>query len=135
MHYELICTAITTAGVLASAGVSWNVARMVAKREFQKLKMEWERQDVVESNKRFSEMVAAVSLYTSKLSDGYSVEPHEAISMLSSVRSVETGAIAETLDHLYFALKDGTIQEVNEALSKAVDQKRRDKNNVNGKKN
>lgn len=114
---EYACALISFAGVIISALISKNVAKTAANKEIEKMKLTWEREDVVTSEDEFSEMTAAVARYASSFR---STELRDALGKLAAVRAKESGALAEALDVLYQTVSTGYRTEIETQLSRVI---------------
>jgi acyl-CoA synthetase (AMP-forming)/AMP-acid ligase II len=124
MSPETICAIIATFGTVISAVIAWFVSRSTANKEIDKMRLSWEREDVVSSEDEFAEMASAVTLYTST---GYPRNAHAAAAKVSSVRAKETGVLAASLDELYLSIIGLNAVQVESYLTKVIEQKRKAK--------
>lgn len=118
---EFVCALISFAGVIISALISKNVAKTAANKEIEKMKLSWEREDMVTSEEEFSEMTAAVARYASSFR---TFDFRDAMGKLAAVRAKESGALAEALDVLYQIVSRGHRAEIETQLSKVIAVKR-----------
>ena len=124
MSPEILSTLITAGGIIFSTGISWCVARHTANKELERMKLSWEHDDVVASDDEFSEMAAAVSKYLAQIIDGRWSKADDAIVKVAALRAKEIGALANALDVLYAYLLEGNTNEIQEALTKVIEEKR-----------
>jgi hypothetical protein len=124
MPTEIICALISTAGVLLSAVISRFVSRAAAKKETEKLRLIWEREDVVSSDEDFAKMAAVVAEF---VASGYNGQHKNAMSKVAAIRSKESGEIAAALDRLYEALTRRDLHGVDSSLSRVIEEKRKAK--------
>ena len=124
MSTEIVCTIVTTTGMLISAVISWFISRQTANKEIEKLHLTWNREDVISSDEEFAEMVKAVAKYDNHRTELYRIE---AIALVGSVRSKEYGELGCNLDALYDPISNNHICRLSEALSKVINQKRKNK--------
>ena len=125
---EVICTLITLCGTILAAAISWFVSRYSINKEIEKLKLTWEREDVVSSDDEFAAMAAKVAEY---ISSRRSFTQKEALSKVAAVRSKEHGALANSLDNLYFAIKEDRGDKADHCLTEVIKEKRKAKRNSN----
>lgn len=107
-----------------SAVISWFISRTTANKEIEKLRLTWEREDIVSSDEDFAEMSAAVAEF---VSNGYHRARESAMAKAAAIRSKESGEMADALDRLYRALANHNIYETDEALSRVIKEKRKAK--------
>ena len=131
MDTEIICTLISSAGVVLSALIAWLVSRSSAKKEIEKMKLEWEREDVVSSDDDFGQLSAAVSRYV--MDTETPIIRKDAVAFAASMRARENGTLAELLDALYTALVEAKPAPVVEnALVEVIKEQRIRKGQPNG---
>lgn len=127
MKFEFfISSAVVTAiaslvSAVISALISKRTAENTANKEIEKLKLGWEREDIISSDEEFAEMARSVSQAIDYCNFS---NKQEAIGLVASVRSKEYGELGVILDRLYCAIKSENLTEANEQLSKAIDKKR-----------
>ena len=131
MTSEIICALITAGGVLFSAIVSYAISRSTANKEIEKLKLTWEREDVVSSDDEFAEMAEAVAKFIHNCN---SSNQRDALGKVAAIRSKETGELGALLDKLYAAIRTGIPSDANEQLTKVINQKRETKSKANAPK-
>lgn len=125
MDVRIICSLISFAGIAISGLVSWFVSRSSAAKEIEKMRLSWEREDVVSSDEEFGEMCAAVA--TSVHYDSFT-NRSKAGALVASVRSKEQGTLGNLLDDLYFSLeRTHNTTTIDELLSKVIIEKRKRK--------
>ena len=115
---------ISLAGVVISSLIAWFVSRSTASKEIEKLRLTWEREDVVSSDDEFAEMAAAVARFLR------SDSPHNlaaASSRVAAIRSKESGRLGECLDSLYASLTNCERQAIEQALTAVIEEKRKTK--------
>lgn len=122
MSTEVICALIAAGGTLLSAVVAWFVSRAAANKEIEKLKLTWAREDVITSDEDFAKMCAAVSRCVQTMR---SRDTDTAVALVSSVRSKEVGVLADSLDNLYASLRCSGAFNVDECLTKVIEEKRK----------
>ena len=127
MPLEMICTLITVCGTVVSASIAWFVSRSTANKEIERLKLFWEREDVVSSDDDFVEMASKVASYISGVRDGYSLGIQDVASIVAAVRSKESGALATLLDELYSAVTSKNLYAIDSALTRVIEEKRKRK--------
>lgn len=128
MSPEIICTLITVAGTIVSALIAYAVSRSTANKEIDKMKLTWEREDVVSSDDEFAEMAGSVAKF---VQSNTSSNQRNAMEQVASVRSKETGALGRLLDELYMDIQSGVIYNSDVRLSQVIDQKRESKSKSN----
>lgn len=121
MKTEIICTLITFAGIAFSAIVSYVISRSTANKEIEKMKLTWEREDVVSSDDEFAEMAGTVAKFVSN-SSGQA--KRSAMEQVAAIRSKETGELGRLLDELYLDLQSGYPSNADIKLSQVIDKKR-----------
>lgn len=110
-------------GVFVSGILSWLVSRSSASREIKRLRLEWEREDVVTSEDDFSEMAGAVSEFIRR-NDVETLS--KAARLVGQIRAKETGKLGECLDTLFSVLSpEKPKPEISLALSAVIDEKRK----------
>lgn len=124
MNTEIICAMIAVAGTVVSALLAWFVSRLTANKEIERLKLSWEREDVVTSDDEFAEMTASVAQYVSSLFEGYDLSAQIPASKVAAIRSRESGALADRLDTLYQALLSRQPVTINDELTLVIQEKR-----------
>lgn len=106
---------------LLSAWIAKKTAESTANKEIVKMKLSWEREDIVSSDEEFAEMVKAVA----KVCDFYCLDnQQDAIGKVASIRSKEYGQLGDVLDDLYAAVKSENFDAANMYLTSAINQKR-----------
>ena len=131
MTTEILCALITMAGTVISATIAWFVSRSTTSKEIERMKLSWQREDVVTSDDDFADMASEVGKRISEVKDGYALQIHDAVAKVVAVRSKESGELALALDELYNALMGGTISKIDSALTAVIDQKRKAKSHQN----
>lgn len=121
MKPEIICALIALSGTLISALISWFVSRSTANKEVEKLKLTWEREDVVSSDDEFAKMASSVASYIQCNNSHYH---REAMSSTAAIRSKETGELGVLLDNLYNAIEQNSVFETSRALTEVIKKKR-----------
>ena len=127
MKFEFyVSSAVVTAfaTVISSVISSWiakRAAESAANKEIEKMKLGWEREDIVSSDEEFAEMAKAVA----KVIDYNTfANRQDAIGKVAAIRSKEYGELGEILDQLYAAVKAENDKSANVQLSMAIDKKR-----------
>lgn len=128
MTIEVICSLITVGGVVFSALISYAISRSTANKELEKMKLSWEREDVVSSEDEFAGMASAVAKFVD-----YNNPRNRANAMeqVAAIRSKEVGTLGRLLDELYLAVQSGNHSEADIRLSQVIDQKREAKSKAN----
>ena len=127
MNTEIICACIALIGTVVSALISFRVSKSSTEKEFKKMQMEWNHQDIVSSDEDFSNMAVAVSRFI-QMQDGST--HRKAVEAVMKIRAKESGPIAKSLDSLYFAIgKRGygytqNLEQIDNLLSEILEQKR-----------
>lgn len=101
MSPEIICSIVTGLGAICSALISYWVSSSVSKREIQKLRLTWDREDSLEFDKGLQELFQLVYEFIDSQNDSFAIP---AISRLAPLRAKETGPAAPLLDELHIAL-------------------------------
>lgn len=118
---ELACSVISAVGVALSAFVSKRTAETIANKETEKMKLKWEREDVVSSDEEFAAMVdAAAKTIAYPNSENYFI----AIGRIAAIRSKEIGTLGHFMDELYKAIRNRDYEKADEWLTKIIKQKR-----------
>lgn len=126
MSSVVICTIITTIGVIVSALVSLFVARSTAANEIKKMQLSWEREDAVSSDDEFAAMVSASVKYANTEDDDLMIDT---LQKVASLRAKSVGEIAKTYDLLYLAVQRSNYTGIDEVLTELLNQKRNAKAN------
>lgn len=122
MSEKILNALIALVGILTSALVSWFVSRNTANKEIEKMKLSWDREDIVSSEDDFAEMSAAVSSY---ISSKFPTKGRIAAEKVAYVRAKETGELACLLDDLHSSIVYcENIKSVESKLSKVLEKKR-----------
>lgn len=124
MGPEIICAMISAAGMIASALISYAVARHKTEKEIQKMKLEWARKDDESTDAAFTDMTVAVSLF---LSDPSDQNRESAIRCLAVARAAESGKIAQSLDELDSDIQSADLDSLKFDLNCAMRHKREQK--------
>ena len=128
MSSWLISSIISLSGVLISAAASVVAARLVSKREFKKLLLTWQREDLVSFDAAFSDMVSAVSAYAVR---GGLEQRWDAVPKIAALSCRASGPLAESLDALSRAACGSDLSAVRSALDHAIHCYRDDKQSGN----
>lgn len=128
MPTEIICTIIAAVGTALSATISWCISRSTANKELQKLKLAWEREDLVSSDDEFAAMASAVALFVQ--SNRWESQG-DAMKAIAAVRSKEYGEISDSLDALYLAVNKRSPEDADKYLAIVIEQKRESKRKTN----
>lgn len=128
MPSEVVCAIIAACGTVVSALIAWFVSRSAASKEIEKMRLTWDREDLVSSDDEYAEMASLVSTYIHYRNGGSQVK---ALAKVGALRSKENGPIAEDLDGLYEAIETGTVLRVDEFLTKVINTKRETKRRAN----
>lgn len=118
---EVITALIGLVSVGASSVISFIISKKAAETEIKKLKLSWEHDETQKKDRDFEKMVADVSKIL--------VYPHisviqDALDSVSVVRAQSTGPEAEAIDNLYIALTSQDKPDIQDALDRAIEQKR-----------
>ena len=117
MSSWLISSIISFVGVLISAAASVFAARLVSKREFKKLLLTWQREDLVSFDAAFSDMASAVSAYAVR---GGLEQRWDAVPKIAALSCRASGPLAESLDALSRAACGSDLSAVRSALDHAM---------------
>lgn len=128
MSSEMICAFIAVAGTVFSALISYGVSRSTANKELEKMKLTWEREDIVSSEDEFAEMAKAVGAY---VQSSHPLHQRVAMELVAAARSKESGALGSLLDALYMHIQSGNIANTDVWLTKVINQKRETKSKAN----
>lgn len=121
MPLEMICTIITVVGTVISALVSYGISRHTAGKELERMRLEWEREDVMTSEDDFAEMASAVAAFVYRPT-GYNQQ--SAMETVAAIRAREIGELGNLLDSLYMCIQSGDTSNSDVWLSKVICQKR-----------
>lgn len=121
MTTEVLCTLVTAGGTLLSACIAFFVSRSTANKEIEKMKLTWEREDIISSDDEFAEMASAVAKFVLYNSGAHH---NEALARVASVRAKEMGNLANILDTLYQHIRRDKQTEANDALTAAINERR-----------
>ena len=124
MSTNVICSIVTAIGVVLSALISWAVAKSAANKEIDKMKLTWEREDVVSSDDEFAEMASAVSIF---VASDTGANYRTAMQKIAAVRSKEHGPVATYLDALYVAVREKDWENIDDLLTQVIEEKRKAK--------
>ena len=119
---EFICSIVSFVGVVASALIAKNVSKNTAEKEIEKMKLTWEREDIVSSEDDFSKMTSAVARFAG---GPRSSSQREALGEIAAVRAKERGDLATELDLLYQAVLDWNHKGVDIHLTNVINEKRK----------
>lgn len=124
MTTEIICALVTVGGTLLSTLIAFFVSRSTANKEIEKMKLTWEREDVISSDDEFAEMASAVATY---VQNGWSGNQCTAMSKIAAIRSKEIGSLALKLDQLYTSVSRGNANSADSLLTEVINEKRQAK--------
>lgn len=119
---EVTCSLISLLGVVISTLVSKSVSKNTTAKEIEKMKLSWDREDLVSSEEDFSKMASSVGKYVSTL---HTALKRDALGEIASVRAKENGDLALALDRLYIAVSEGNVHDVNKCLTNVINEKRK----------
>ena len=128
MSSVVICTIITTIGVIVSALVSLFVARSTAANEIKKMQLSWEREDAVSSDDEFAAMVSASVKYANTEDDDLLIDT---LQRVASLRAKAIGEIAKIYDLLYLTVQRSDYTGIDKVLTELLNKKREIKSNTN----
>lgn len=106
---------------ILSGCVSWAVAVYQTRKEFEKLKMTWNRDDDVTYNEKFGAMVYATTRYAKHGSES---SWKEAMSQVAEVRALADEDLGPMLDALYLVVSRKNMAGTDAALTKVISKKR-----------
>ena len=122
----VVSALITFVGTIISSSIARKSAKETAQetanKEIEKMKLTWQREDIVSSDEEFADMCAVVAKYSSFATGMWG---DEAIEKVGSVRSKECGKLGKIMDDLYDSVKQDRFQEADIHLSAAINEKRR----------
>jgi len=119
---EVLCSIISLTGVIASALIAKNVSKNTTTKEIEKMRLTWDREDLVSSEEDFSKMASAVAKFMGGLLRTYQ---REALGEIASVRAKESGDLALALDQLYQAVYDVRPGDIDNCLTNVINEKRK----------
>ena len=128
MTPEIICTIVTVLGTVISALIAYFVSRSTTNKEIEKMKLTWEREDIISSDDEFADMAAATAKFVHINS---SQNRSNALSKIAVLRSKEVGSISSLLDCLYYAVRSDNQSQADAALTSVIEEKRRAKSKSN----
>lgn len=114
---------------LISAGVSLVISYLTSRREVKKMRLKWQREDHLSAEDELSNMASAVSSFISRGTESYR---EHALSLVASARAKSVGAIAESLDSLYYTLtmRPCSFDAADAALTRVINESRNQRNNA-----
>lgn len=122
----VISAVITFIGTVISAREARKsakeTAQEIANKEIEKMKLSWQREDMVTSDEEFAEMASVVAKFCAFATGGWS---DEAIERVAAIRSKESGILGQIMDDLYSSIKYNRFQEADMHLTAAINEKRR----------
>lgn len=122
----IVSASITFIGTIISANIARKSAREtaqeIANKEIEKMKLSWQREDMVSSDEEFAEMAAVVSKFVAYATGSWA---DEALEKIASIRSKECGMLGQIMDELYASVRDNQFQKADSLLTKAINEKRR----------
>ena len=122
----VISAVITFIGTVISASIARKSAKETAQetanKEIEKMKLTWQREDIVSSDEEFAEMASIVAKFCAFETGAWS---DEAIEKVGAIRSKECGALGQIMDDLYDSVKHCKYAEADMHLSLAINEKRR----------
>lgn len=132
MYIKVIVSSAVVSALIALLGtvISASIARKSAKetaqeianKEIEKMKLSWQREDMVSSDEEFAEMASVVAKFCTFANGGWS---DEAIEKVGAIRSKESGTLGQILDGLYDSVKYDRYAEADMMLTDAINEKRR----------
>jgi len=121
----IISAIVATLGNIITAKIAQRTAEKTTEKtmnkEIQKMRIAWEREDIVSSDDEFASMAEKVSHFV-YYNNGDNQEG--ALAIIAFIRSKENGDIAAILDELYQSVLSDDPIAANELLTKAINAKR-----------
>ena len=119
---EIIDALVNVGGLILPALISFGISKYTINKEIEKLKLTWNREDVISSDEEFAEMASAVSQFVY-----YNCETNRenAIIKIAAARSKETGELGVFLDDLYKNVQSDNRSEADALLTATIQEKRR----------
>ena len=122
----VISALITFIGSIISANIARKsakeTAQEIANKEIEKMKLSWQREDMVSSDEEFAEMASVVAKFCAFATGAWS---DEAIEKVGAIRSKESGKLGQIMDELYESVKCDRFAEADLLLTDAINEKRR----------
>jgi len=122
----VISAAITFIGTVISASIARKSAKEtaheIANKEIEKMKLSWQREDMVSSDEEFAEMASVVAKFCTFKTGAWT---DEAIEKVGAIRSKECGTLGQIMDDLYDSVKNDKFHEADIHLTAAINEKRR----------
>lgn len=122
----IVSALISVIGSIITTAMANKAATKTAKEttnnEIERLKLTWDREDIVSSDDEFAEMAASSAKFVQYNSPTLR---SEAMAKVAAVRSKESLALGEKLDSLYSAIKRNNQPEADECLTAAINEKRK----------
>ena len=119
---EIINTLIGAGSAIVSAVIAFLVSRYTLKKETEKMKLSWDREDSIASEDDFKSMAEAVAAY---LAYNSQTNQHTALAKVAGIRATETRIFAEELDELYNHIRRDNTSAAEDLLSKIIEHKRK----------
>lgn len=132
MYFKIFISSAAVSALIALIGTvfsSYNArksaketAQEIANKEIEKMKLSWQREDMVSSDEEFAEMASVVAKFCAFETGAWS---DEAIEKVGAIRSKECGMLGQIMDDLYDSVKHDRFREADMHLTLAINEKRR----------
>lgn len=138
MYIKVIVSSAVISALIAFLGTVFSsrearksareTAQEIANKEIEKMKLSWQREDMVSSDEEFAEMASVVAKFCAFATGAWS---DEAIEKVGAIRSKESGKLGQIMDDLYESVKRDRFAEADLLLTDAINEKRRIKSQAN----
>lgn len=138
MYVKIIVSSAVISALIAFVGTVFSArearksaketAQEIANKEIEKMKLSWQREDMVSSDEEFAEMASVVAKFCAFETGAWS---DEAIEKVGAIRSKESGKLGQIMDDLYESVKRHRFVEADLLLTEAINEKRRIKSQAN----
>lgn len=132
MYVKIIISSAVVSALIAFLGTVFSArearksaretAQEIANKEIEKMKLSWQREDLVSSDEEFAEMASVVAKFCAFANGAWS---DEAIEKVGAIRSKECGTLGQIMDDLYDSVKHDRFHEADKHLTAAINEKRR----------
>ena len=127
---DILCAFISVIGAIISSVLAYFISRFSAQNEIEKMRISWEREDMISSDEEFTEMVVTVTRY---INSKEKTDETAALEKINSLRSKELGELFFQLNLMQriINIKDSEgkpdFKFLDKCLSDAIEQRRKAK--------
>ena len=127
---DILCAFISFIGAIISSVLAYFISRFSAQNEIEKMRISWEREDMISSDEEFTEMVVTVTRY---INSKEKTDETAALEKINSLRSKELGELFFQLNLMQriINIKDSEgkpdFKFLDKCLSDAIEQRRKAK--------